>query len=189
MEGVRKRTITQGLEPDNNMSCYEDIKHDGLMKDNSTIPASETETENKNEYLMFTDRKAELIKKAYELSTLKGTEVMLLVVSETGAVSTFATHKLQPVITSEAGKTLIGACLNSSNPCPSSSDTNHSENCVEIDHCSQNFMNCVAPPTTCKQQIADTTNFIVWKYIYVIIIICLLALCMFACRIFYSVDK
>ena len=50
---------------------------------------------------------------AYELSTLTGTQVMLLVASETGHVYTFATRKLQPMITSEAGKTLIQTCLNS----------------------------------------------------------------------------
>lgn len=58
---------------------------------------------------------------AYELSTLTGTQVMLLVASETGHVYTFATRKLQPMITSEAGKALIQTCLNSPDPCPSSS--------------------------------------------------------------------
>lgn len=50
---------------------------------------------------------------AYELSTLTGTQVMLLVASETGHVYTFATRKLQPMITSESGKQLIQTCLNS----------------------------------------------------------------------------
>ena len=53
---------------------------------------------------------------AYELSTLTGTQVMLLVASETGHVYTFATRKLQPMITSEGGKTLIQTCLNSPDP-------------------------------------------------------------------------
>ena len=44
---------------------------------------------------------------AYELSTLTGTQVMLLVASETGHVYTFATRKLQPMISSDAGKALI----------------------------------------------------------------------------------
>jgi len=44
---------------------------------------------------------------------LTGTEVMLLVASETGHVYTFATRKLQPMITSENGKALIQTCLNS----------------------------------------------------------------------------
>ena len=48
-----------------------------------------------------------LLFQAYELSTLTGTQVMLLVASETGHVYTFATRKLQPMITSDAGKALI----------------------------------------------------------------------------------
>ena len=50
---------------------------------------------------------------AYELSTLTGTQVLLLVASETGHVYTFATRKLQPMITSETGTALIQTCLNS----------------------------------------------------------------------------
>lgn len=46
---------------------------------------------------------------------------MLLVASETGHVYTFATRKLQPMITSEAGKALIQTCLNSPDP-PNSGD-------------------------------------------------------------------
>lgn len=38
---------------------------------------------------------------------------MLLVASETGHVYTFATEKLQPMITSDAGKSLIQSCLSS----------------------------------------------------------------------------
>lgn len=53
---------------------------------------------------------------AYELSTLTGTQVMLLVASETGHVYTFATRKLQPMITSDTGKDLIQMCLNSPDP-------------------------------------------------------------------------
>ena len=45
---------------------------------------------------------------------------MLLVASETGHVYTFATRKLQPMITSESGKALIQTCLNSPDPPPSS---------------------------------------------------------------------
>lgn len=39
--------------------------------------------------------------------------MLLLVASETGHVYTFATRKLQPMITSETGKALIQTCLNS----------------------------------------------------------------------------
>lgn len=71
-------------------------------------------------YTTFSKRKTGIMKKAYELSTLTGTQVMLLVASETGHVYTFATRKLQPMITSEAGKALIQTCLNSPDPPPSS---------------------------------------------------------------------
>jgi SRF-type transcription factor (DNA-binding and dimerisation domain) len=63
-----------------------------------------------------------LLLQAYELSTLTGTQVMLLVASETGHVYTFATRKLQPMITSEAGKALIQTCLNSPDPPSGASD-------------------------------------------------------------------
>ncbi len=62
--------------------------------------------------ICFSKRKSGLMKKAYELSALTGTQVMLLVASETGHVYTFATKKLKPIITSDAGKTLIQTCLN-----------------------------------------------------------------------------
>ena len=53
-----------------------------------------------------------LSSQAYELSTLTGTQVLLLVVSETGLVYTFTTAKLQPLVTQPEGKNLIQACLN-----------------------------------------------------------------------------
>jgi len=64
-------------------------------------------------HITFSKRKAGIMKKAYELSTLTGTQVLLLVASETGHVYTFATPKLQPLITKQEGKNLIQACLNS----------------------------------------------------------------------------
>jgi len=65
-------------------------------------------------HITFSKRKAGIMKKAYELSTLTGTQVLLLVVSETGLVYTFTTAKLQPLVTQPEGKNLIQACLNSS---------------------------------------------------------------------------
>lgn len=44
---------------------------------------------------------------AYELSILTGTQVLLLVVSETGLVYTFSTTKLLPLVTKAEGKSLI----------------------------------------------------------------------------------
>jgi hypothetical protein len=45
------------------------------------------------------------------LATLTGTQVLLLVAAETGHVYTFATDKLQPMISSEAGMEMIQNCL------------------------------------------------------------------------------
>ncbi|KAG7249868.1 hypothetical protein CRUP_032640 [Coryphaenoides rupestris] len=61
-----------------------------------------------------------VVLQAYELSTLTGTQVLLLVASETGHVYTFATRKLQPMITSDTGKALIQTCLNSPDSPPRS---------------------------------------------------------------------
>ncbi|KAF1806660.1 hypothetical protein V8B55DRAFT_1458607 [Mucor lusitanicus] len=63
-------------------------------------------------HITFSKRKAGIMKKAYELSTLTGTQVLLLVVSETGLVYTFTTPKLQPLVTKPEGKNLIQSCLN-----------------------------------------------------------------------------
>jgi len=63
--------------------------------------------------ITFSKRKAGLMKKAYELTTLTGTQALLLIASETGHVYTFATPKLQPFVTLPEGKTLIHNCLNS----------------------------------------------------------------------------
>ena len=51
------------------------------------------------------------MKKAYELATLTGTQVLLLVASETGHVYTFATNAFQPIISKPDGKALIQQCL------------------------------------------------------------------------------
>jgi SRF-type transcription factor (DNA-binding and dimerisation domain) len=59
----------------------------------------------------FSKRKAGLIKKAYELTTLTGTQALLLIASETGHVYSFATRKMLPFVSLEHGKSLIQACL------------------------------------------------------------------------------
>ncbi|CEJ92149.1 Putative MADS box protein [[Torrubiella] hemipterigena] len=69
-------------------------------------------------HITFSKRKAGIMKKAYELSVLTGTQVLLLVVSETGLVYTFTTPKLQPLVTKAEGKNLIQACLNAPEPGP-----------------------------------------------------------------------
>lgn len=77
-------------------------------------------------HITFSKRKAGIMKKAYELSTLTGTQVLLLVVSETGLVYTFTTPKLQPLVTKPEGKNLIQACLNAPDATPPGQETNNS---------------------------------------------------------------
>ncbi|GAA5934719.1 hypothetical protein JCM3775_002038 [Rhodotorula graminis] len=68
-------------------------------------------------HITFSKRKAGIMKKAYELATLTGTEVLLLVVSETGIVYTFTTTKFQPLVganpdgSPSEGQRLIQRCL------------------------------------------------------------------------------
>lgn len=66
------------------------------------------------------------------MSALTGSEVMLVVANETGHVYTFATEKLQPMITSESGKALIQTCLNSPDlPSESAIGTKSASGCAE----------------------------------------------------------
>jgi len=73
-------------------------------------------TDKSRRHITFSKRKAGIMKKAYELSVLTGTQVLLLVVSETGLVYTFTTPKLQPLVIKAEGKNLIQACLNAPEP-------------------------------------------------------------------------
>ncbi|SGZ31774.1 BQ5605_C042g11996 [Microbotryum silenes-dioicae] len=71
----------------------------------------------KKRHITFSKRKAGIMKKAYELATLTGTQVLLLVVSETGIVYTFTTSKFQPLVGAaengnpSEGQRLIQQCL------------------------------------------------------------------------------
>ncbi|KAI9883873.1 MAG: hypothetical protein M1823_004338 [Watsoniomyces obsoletus] len=82
-------------------------------------------------HITFSKRKAGIMKKAYELSVLTGTQVLLLVVSETGLVYTFTTPKLQPLVTKAEGKNLIQACLNAPEPAPGAENGVDNESTVE----------------------------------------------------------
>jgi len=66
----------------------------------------------------FSKRKSGLMKKVYELTTLTGSQALLLICSEGGHVYTFATPKLQPLVTTSEGKGLIQNCLNEPDPMP-----------------------------------------------------------------------
>ncbi|XP_028271382.1 serum response factor-like isoform X2 [Parambassis ranga] len=109
-------------------------------------------------YTTFSKRKTGIMKKAYELSTLTGTQVLLLVASETGHVYTFATRKLQPMITSETGKALIQTCLNSPDSPPRSDpssdqrmsatgfeETDLTYQVTEADSCSEDAKDLIKP--------------------------------------------
>ncbi|MCJ1470228.1 transcription factor of the MADS box [Pseudocyphellaria aurata] len=86
---------------------------------------------------------------AYELSVLTGTQVLLLVVSETGLVYTFTTPKLQPLVTKAEGKNLIQACLNAPEPAPGAENGIDGESNVdspeEVSHAP-----IPAPPSTIR---------------------------------------
>ncbi|XP_066931064.1 serum response factor-like [Clytia hemisphaerica] len=120
----------EGLVPDDDDDGQDDDGCDkkGSKKTRGRVKIKMEFIQNKlRRYTTFSKRKTGIMKKAYELSTLTGTQVMLLVASETGHVYTFATRKLQPMITSESGKALIQTCLNSPDPSPAQQLT-HSDN-------------------------------------------------------------
>lgn len=62
-------------------------------------------------HITFSKRKAGIMKKAYELSTLTGTQVLLLVVSDSGRVYTYTTDKFKPLVEEPEGQRMIAACL------------------------------------------------------------------------------
>ncbi|XGW01207.1 hypothetical protein V3C99_013853 [Haemonchus contortus] len=99
-------------------------------------------------YTTFSKRKTGIMKKAYELSTLTGTQVMLLVASETGHVYTYATKKLQPMISSDTGKALIQTCLNAPGD---GSD-------LQPNRTEFTFETGTAPPNPRKRRVADTPD-------------------------------
>ncbi|KAF2669450.1 SRF-TF-domain-containing protein [Microthyrium microscopicum] len=93
-------------------------------------------TDKSRRHITFSKRKAGIMKKAYELSVLTGTQVLLLVVSETGLVYTFTTPKLQPLVTKPEGKNLIQACLNA--PEPANANENGLEGESQVDSPEEN---------------------------------------------------
>lgn len=66
------------------------------------------------------------------MSTLTGTQVLLLVVSETGLVYTFTTPKLQPLVTKPEGKNLIQSCLNAPDASMENGSMNASPSMVSL---------------------------------------------------------
>lgn len=60
----------------------------------------------------FAKRRHGIMKKAYELSVLTGSNILLLILSNNGLIYTFTTPKLEPIIRENEGKELIRSCLN-----------------------------------------------------------------------------
>ena len=81
---------------------------------------------------------------------------MLLVASETGHVYTFATRKLQPIITSESGKALIQTCLNSPDPALGATTGNVLEQRMNPSGFEETDLSCSVGE---EDQIAKVSNF------------------------------
>ncbi|KAI8087861.1 uncharacterized protein B0P05DRAFT_530444 [Gilbertella persicaria] len=109
--GQKKHNDEDFNQDDSDDSDSKPTKRSGRRK----IKIEYIEDKNRR-HITFSKRKAGIMKKAYELSTLTGTQVLLLVVSETGLVYTFTTTKLQPIVTKPEGKNLIQNCLNTPDP-------------------------------------------------------------------------
>ncbi|KAI5970742.1 MCM1 [Candida margitis] len=108
--GVPINNTTQANPPDDDDD--DDVPSSGkTQKERRKIEIKFIQDKSRR-HITFSKRKAGIMKKAYELSVLTGTQVLLLVVSETGLVYTFTTPKLQPLVTKPEGKNLIQACLN-----------------------------------------------------------------------------
>lgn len=84
-------------------------------------------------HITFSKRKAGIMKMAYERATLTGTQVLLLVVSQTGLVYTFTTPKLQALVTQAEGRNLIQACLNAPDPPSAGGDSQDESEGSEAD--------------------------------------------------------
>jgi len=52
-----------------------------------------------------------LLKKVYILGVLTGSDVLVLVAYKSGEVKSFATPKLEPLLTEKQGRSIIGALL------------------------------------------------------------------------------
>ncbi|KNZ63801.1 hypothetical protein VP01_10g10 [Puccinia sorghi] len=109
LRSKKKRKDVEGLEDEDDEDdvTSERKKNPGRRK----IDIEYIQDKSKR-HITFSKRKAGIMKKAYELATLTGTQLLLLVVSETGIVYTFTTPNLQPIVSDDPGKSLISSCLN-----------------------------------------------------------------------------
>jgi hypothetical protein len=104
----RSERMLPSEHTDSDTSEEKKVKKSGRKK----IKMEYIEGKNKRS-VTFSKRKKGIMKKAYELNVLTGTQILLLVASESGHVYTFATPKLKPIISNH--ERLIQQCLNA--PC------------------------------------------------------------------------
>ncbi|SCV67728.1 BQ2448_5339 [Microbotryum intermedium] len=112
----KKRKSQGNLRATASMQSLKSAAGDDEDKSRRKIQIEYIEEKSKR-HITFSKRKAGIMKKAYELSTLTGTQVLLLVVSESGWVYTFTTDKFKPLVKEDdngqlsQGQKLIAACL------------------------------------------------------------------------------
>ncbi|KAM0788348.1 hypothetical protein ACM66B_001489 [Microbotryomycetes sp. NB124-2] len=113
---LRSAPATGASSKQQSVEVDEDDDDDKEDKSRRKIQIEYIEDKSKR-HITFSKRKAGIMKKAYELSTLTGTQVLLLVVSESGWVYTFTTDKFKPLVKEDengqlsAGQKLIASCL------------------------------------------------------------------------------
>lgn len=98
-----------GMTATKNESCDEASSDKIMVKGKKKMVLEYIEPKNKRS-VTFSKRKKGIMKKAFELNVLTGSQILLLVASESGHVYTFATPKLKPIITDH--EYLIQQCLN-----------------------------------------------------------------------------
>eukprot|EP01105_Mastigella_eilhardi_P015617 TRINITY_DN3576_c0_g2_i2.p1 TRINITY_DN3576_c0_g2~~TRINITY_DN3576_c0_g2_i2.p1 ORF type:complete len:496 (+),score=119.61 TRINITY_DN3576_c0_g2_i2:105-1592(+) len=114
--------VSATMEDDGELQIHDESKYSHASQAKRRKINIEFIEDKSRRHITFSKRKAGIMKKAYELSTLTGTQVLLLVASETGHVYTFATPKLQPIISKPEGKQLIQGCLNAQDPLPAGTE-------------------------------------------------------------------
>ncbi|KAH9411076.1 putative SRF-type transcription factor [Ordospora pajunii] len=110
-QGSGMPTSAQGFEQNNMSSSITFEKPRGRSHGKKKIKLEYIAGKNKRS-VCFSKRKRGIMKKAYELNILTGTEILLLIASESGHVFTFATDKLKPIILEH--ENIIQSCLNKS---------------------------------------------------------------------------
>ncbi|KAI8342274.1 hypothetical protein BC941DRAFT_412327 [Chlamydoabsidia padenii] len=59
----------------------------------------------------FTTRKMGIMKKVHDFGIMTGSEVLLIVISESNVVYSYTTTKLAPIVTGRTGRELVEACM------------------------------------------------------------------------------